>query len=160
MQCAAAILDSSATARPNYFAELVYDPLPPEPVPLPPELLPADPLLPGPVVPDPVPLALEPLPGLDLEPAAPPLLFAASPPVPDVFLSSEQPGNVIPRNPARMIAVPNVIPFLMVYSSRSGLTVTLALLKATRMPSSDLGFFAAGMRTKRLKLAAQAESVE
>ena len=101
-----------------YFAELVYDPLPPEPLPLPPELLPADPPLPDPValppvpLPDPVPLELEPPPGLDLDPVAPPLPFAASPPVP-VFLSSEQPGNVIPRNPARMIAVPNEIPFLM-----------------------------------------------
>ena len=113
-------------------------------------LLPADPLLPDPValppvpVPDLVPPEVEPLPGLDLEPVAPPLLFAASPPVPDVFLSSEQPGNVIPSSPASMIAVPNEIPFLMFPPlACSGLTVTLVLLKATHMPPRDLQFSAA-----------------
>jgi hypothetical protein len=94
-------------------------------------------------------------PGLDLDPAALPLLFPASPPVPDEFLS-EHPGNAIPRNPAKIIAVPNEISFLMVSSSRSGLAVTLALLKATHMPLSDIEPY----RMKRLKRAAQAELVE
>jgi uncharacterized membrane protein YgcG len=95
-----------------------------------------------PPVPDPVPLELEPPPGLDFDPVAPPVPFAASPPVPDVlFLSSEQPGNVIPRNPAKMIAVHNEVPSLISSSSRSGLTVTLAILKATHMPSFDIKFF-------------------
>ena len=78
--------------------------------------------------------------GLDLDPVALPLLFPASPPVPDEFLSSEHPGNVIP--PAKMIAVPNGIPLLMVSSSRSGLAVTLAIVRATHMPSTDIQPFA------------------
>ena len=113
-----------------------------------------------PSVPDPVPLELEPPPGLDLEPVAAPLLFAASPPVPDLFLSSEQPGNVIPRNPDRMIAVPNSIPFLMIPPLARGLAVTLVLLKATHMPSSDNEFLAVVTRTAPMKLAAQAGWVE
>jgi hypothetical protein len=141
------------------FAELVYDPLPPEPVPLPPELLPADPLLPGPVVPDPVPLELEPPPGLDLEPVAPPLLFAASPPVPDVFLSSEQPGNVIPSNPANMIAVPNEVPFLM-SPPLLGSHRYARSIKSNAYAIVCLTILRGVNRTARLKLAVQGGSVE
>jgi len=142
-----------------FFAELAYDPLPPEPLPLPPELLPADPLLPEPVALPPVPLELEPPPGLDGDPVAP-LLFAPSPPVPDVlFLSSEQPGNVIPRNPDKMIAVPNEIPFLMVFLLSLGSYRYAFSIKSNADATMRLEIFAAVTRTAR-ELAAQGGSAD
>jgi hypothetical protein len=132
--------------------ELGYDPLPPE--------LPADPLLPEPValppvpVPDPVPLELEPPPGLDVDPVAPPPLLVASPPVPDdLVLSSEQPGNARPRNPDTMTTVANEIPFRMVSSFPSGLTVTL-----DRFKSNAYAMTVAGEKSLRLYRIAHPET--
>jgi hypothetical protein len=68
---------------------LAYDPLPPGPLVPEPLVLPPVPL------PDPVPLELEPLPGLEVEPFASPLLLL---PLSDLFLS-EQPGNATQSNP-------------------------------------------------------------
>ena len=59
-----------------------------------------------------------------------------------------------------MIAVHNEVPFLISSSSRSGLTVTLALLKATHMPSLDIKFFTAVYSNCAVKLAAQGGSVD
>ena len=140
----------------RYFAELTYDPLPPEPLPLPP----ADPLLPDPVALPPVPLELEPPPGLDGDPVAPPLLFAPSPSVPDVlFLSSEQPGNVIPRNPDKMIAVPNEIPFLMVFLLSLGSHRYACSIKRNAYATMRLEVLAAANRTAH-ELAAQGGSAD
>lgn len=68
-------------------------------------------MLPPVPVPEPVPLELEPLPGLDVEPFASPLLLL---PLSDLFLS-EQPGSAIPRNPDKMIAVTNEISFPIIF---------------------------------------------
>lgn len=79
----------------------------------------------------PVPLEPEPLPGLDVEPLASPLLLLPSP---DLLRSSEQPGSAIPRNPDKIIAVNNEICFPIVSSFDRGLTVTLLIYDAMAMP--------------------------
>jgi hypothetical protein len=63
----------------------------------------------------PVPLEPEPLPGLEVEPLASPLLLLPSP---DLLRSSEQPGSAIPRNPDKIIAVSNEICFSIISSFR------------------------------------------
>jgi hypothetical protein len=100
--------------------DLTYDPLPPEPLP-PAPLVPEPLVLPVVPVPDPVPLELEPLPGLEVEPLASPLLLL---PLSDLFLS-EQPGNAIQSNPDNMSAVSTGTCLLIVSSFRLGHTVTL-----------------------------------
>lgn len=88
-------------------------------------------MLPPVPVPEPVPLELEPLPGLDVEPFASPLLLL---PLSDLFLS-EQPGSAIPRNPDKMIAVTNETSFPIIFLPFDrGLTVTLLLYNAMAMP--------------------------
>jgi hypothetical protein len=91
-----------------YSLDLAYDPLPPEPLVPEPLVLPPVPL------PDPVPLELEPLPGLAVEPLVSPLLLLA----PDLFLSSEQPGNAIQSNPDNIKTVANENCLVIVSSFR------------------------------------------
>jgi hypothetical protein len=79
----------------------------------------------------PVPAEPEPLPGLDVEPLASPLLLLPSP---DLLRSSEQPGSAIPRNPDKIIAVSNEICLPIISSFDRGLTVTLLIYDAMAMP--------------------------
>jgi hypothetical protein len=89
--------------------DLIYDPLPPEPVP--PGVLVPEPLVLPPVpLPGPVPLEPDPLPGLEVEPFVSPLLL---PPVSDLF-RSEQAGSARQRNPDNMNAVSVETCFLIV----------------------------------------------